>query len=320
VIGRDADRLRAAATQAGVKDAEVRVAGLDDAALVDALRDVDVVISAVAPFVRFGEPVVQAAIAAHTHYVDISGEQQFVKNLFDTYGEPAQQAGVAVVPMINDGGLLGDLASSLAAQRVARVESVTLAHRITGGTGISRGSGRTALANAEWWADGGLIYTSGDWRTGTSAQTREVTFPGQSRPTEVVKFASAEVVTVPRHIRANHVEGVAEAALAAVFGGFTPELVETLPEFPRDDPNDPGQYLVLADVVGPDGASRGVVEGTDTYLTTSLAAAEAAVRLATVTPERGVLAPSQAFDPASFLDSLAPHGVRWSVAELPQAA
>lgn len=317
LVGRDADRLRAAATESGLPDAAIHVARLEDQALAQAFRDVDVVINAVAPFIEFGEPVVRAAIAAGAHYVDISGEQAHIKRVFDIYSEPARQAGVTVVPMVNDGGFLGDLISSLAAAGVERPEQVTLAHRITGGTGISRGSGRTAVANADTFASGGEIYTRGGWRTGTPARTTKVTFPGDSQPSEVVKFALTEVVTVPRHVPADHVEGVADTEIATLFLNITTELAEALPEFPRDDPDSPDRFLVLADVTGSGGTARGYVEGTNTYQFTAIAAAEAAVRLATDGAEPGVLAPSQAFDPASILESLAPYGIRWSVGPTP---
>ncbi|MBF6475171.1 NAD(P)H-binding protein [Nocardia gipuzkoensis] len=53
-VGRDADRLRAAAAETGLPDTAVRVAGLGDAALAEAFGDVEVVISTVAPFDRRG--------------------------------------------------------------------------------------------------------------------------------------------------------------------------------------------------------------------------------------------------------------------------
>ncbi|WP_159839911.1 saccharopine dehydrogenase NADP-binding domain-containing protein [Nocardia sp. CY41] len=313
LIGRNADRLRAAAAETGLPDATVRVAGLDEAALADAFGDIEVVISAVAPFLEFGEPVVRAAIAAGTHYVDTSGEQGHVERLFDVYAEPARQAGVTVVPMVNDGGFLGDLVGSLAAARVEQPRQVTLAHRHTGGAVISRGSGRTAIANADVFASGGVVFTGGTWRTDVPARTTEITFPGVPQPVRVVKFALTEVLTIPRHVPADHIEAVAEAEVAALFAGLTPEFAESLPEFPEDDPGNPGRFLVLAEVTGPGGGARAYAEGTDTYRFTATAAADAAIRLATDGAAAGVLAPSQAFDPADVLDSFAARGIRWSV-------
>lgn len=60
---------------------------------------------------------------------------------------------------------------------------------------------------------------------------------------------------------------------------------------------------------------RGEVEGTDGYAKTAVIAVEAARRLVADGAEPGVLAPSQAFDPESFLGFLSGHGVRWHVTE-----
>jgi hypothetical protein len=147
-------------------------------------------------------------------------------------------------------------------------------------------------------------------------RTKEVTFRGESQPSEVAKFALTEVATVPRHVPADHVEGVADTAVATLFLNITPEFAESLPEFPRDDPNNPDRFVVLADVTGPSGAARGYAEGTNTYRFTAVAAAEAAIRLATDGAQPGVLAPSQAFDAANVLDSLATQGIRWFVSNM----
>src|SRR5262245_48166681 len=87
VVGRNAERLRAATAAAGLPDAEIRIADLDDpAALVAAFTGADVVISAVSAFVDLGEPIVAAAIAAGAHYTDTSGEQLFLRKVLDEYG------------------------------------------------------------------------------------------------------------------------------------------------------------------------------------------------------------------------------------------
>ncbi|WP_327291855.1 hypothetical protein [Streptomyces sp. NBC_01198] len=59
---------------------------------------------------------------------------------------------------------------------------------------------------------------------------------------------------------------------------------------------------------------RGWVGGPDVYGLTAVIAVEGAVRLAAGSAPAGVLAPSQAYDPTGFLDTLTPHGVTWLVA------
>jgi short subunit dehydrogenase-like uncharacterized protein len=300
LMGRDEERLREVDSET-----EIRAVGLGDPEeLADALRDCDVVVSCVAPFVVWGEPVVRAAIAAGTHYVDTTGEQSYIQRIFDIYREPAERAGVSVVPMVNDGGFLVDLLVSITAGGAPEVEYVVVAHRFADTGGLSRGSGRTAVANTEMFKDGGVIWTNGEWRADTPARCTSILFPGTTEPLPVVKFALPEIATIPRHIRARHVEGVAEAELVAGFAGITPELVEMLPENPPAD----GRFALVAEVDG----VRGVIEGSDTYRTAAAAAVEAAYRLGTAGAKPGVLAPAQAFDPVEFLDSFASQGVHWS--------
>jgi hypothetical protein len=174
---------------------------------------------------------------------------------------------------------------------------------------LSRGSGRSAVANSEIFGNGGFSYEDGEWRIGTPAKHASVTFPGSDAPSPMAKFAMPEVITIPRHINARHVEGVADADLVARFTAITPELVESLPEAPAGEA---GSFILVADVMGEKGRARGVIEGHDTYGTTAVIAVEAAQRLIVDGAKPGVLAPAQAFDATAFLESLAPHGVRVS--------
>jgi short subunit dehydrogenase-like uncharacterized protein len=297
LLGRDAERLR------GLGPFEV--VGLDEPdRLADVLRGCDVVVNCVAPFELHGEAVVRAAIAAGTHYADPAGEQTYIARVFDRYDEAARDAGVTVVPMVNDGGFLVDLLVSVVAGRLDRVDEIVLAHRFTGPTGLSRGSGRTGLANLDLFRSGGLVHTGGRFAD-APVRTSSLLFPGDQEPSPVAKFALPEIATIPRHVTAGHVEAVGEADVVALFAAVTPELVESLPENPVSD----GGFVLVADVTG-DRRLRGVVTGRDTYGTAAAALAEAARRLATGAAKPGVLAPAQAFDPVDVLDTL---DVTWSV-------
>jgi len=57
----------------------------------------------------------------------------------------------------------------------------------------------------------------------------------------------------------------------------------------------------------------GVARGADSYGTTAVIVVESARRLIVDGAKPGVLAPSQAFDPADFLDFLTSFGMSWSV-------
>jgi short subunit dehydrogenase-like uncharacterized protein len=320
LVGRSADRLKSAAAEAGVAGTEVRVADTDDHdGLVAAFRVADGVINCAGPFTLSGAAVVRATVAAGRHYTDTSGEQLHIKQIYDTFMADAERAGVTVIPAMTDGGVPGDLLAHLLAERIGPLQEITTAHKIVGGGGMSRGSLRSLLETVEVLKSGGLSYEDGEWLTDTPTRRTSIVFPGDSEPIPVVKFALQEVITVPRHVRVRHVQGLAEAGLSTRLSTpFTTEVIDSLPEGPAEDNRRTQRFTIVVDAVGEDGRhARGLAEGPDTYGTTAVIAAEGTRRLIVDGAPAGVLAPAQAFDPADFLDSLAPHGTTWSVDSRP---
>ena len=320
LTGRDPARLERAAAAAGLPDARRRVADTTDhEALVGAFRGCDGVINCAGPFTWSGEAVVRAAITAGCHYVDTSGEQLHVKKVFDAFAAEAESAGVAVVPAANDGCVPVDLVAHVLADRLGPVEEVVTAHAVAGGGGMSRGSLRSAIATIDAIRAGGIAYHDGDWRTGVPARRAAVMLPGRPEPTPVTPFPVSEVVTIPRHIRVRHVQGLAEAALGDRLSvPPAPEVIDGLPDGPGQDARRAQRFTYLVDATGTDGRRvRGLVQGSDTYGTTAVIVVEAARRLIAGAAEPGVHAPAQAYDPAAFLDVLAPHGLRWTIQDAP---
>lgn len=315
LVGRDAARLAEAARSVGRTDAERRVAGTADHA---ALVGCDAVVNCAGPFTSSGEAVIRAAIAAGCHYTDTSGEQLYVKKVFDAFATAAENAGVTVVPAANDGCLPIDLAAGILADRLASVEEIVTTHVVTGG-GMSRGSLRSLVETTDAVRTGGVTYHEGAWRRGVPARRNAVQLPGRSEPTPVMAFPVSEVVTIPRHIRLQHVQGLTEAALAERLNApLTPEFIDGLPEGPDEDARRAQRFTYVVDAVGTDGrAVRGVIEGADTYGVTAVVAVESARRLVAEPPMPGVLAPAQAFHPAGFLQFLAPYGIRWTAEDVP---
>jgi hypothetical protein len=164
-------------------------------------------------------------------------------------------------------------------------------------------------------SSGELTYQDGTWLTGVPAARDAITLPGDEEPTRVVGFPLQEVVSVPRHVPVRRVQSVAEASLAARLATpITPAMIEGLPEGPAEADRQKQHFMIVIDVVSSEGkASRGIVRGIDTYGTTAVIVTEAARRLAEGTARPGVLAPAEAFNPADFLDWLAPFGLSWSV-------
>ncbi|MEU7766213.1 saccharopine dehydrogenase NADP-binding domain-containing protein [Nocardia sp. NPDC049190] len=311
LVGRDADRIRAAAVAAGLPDAEVRVADLTDhRALVAAFTGVDAVISSLPAYVNHGAAVLTAAIDAGAHYTDMSGEQLFLRRVFDEFGPRAEAAGVTVIAGVTDSNLPGDLLGYLTTRRVAGPAAVTLSHLSNSGGNGSKGSAETVLASLHWFRSGGWNYADGAWRTDAAARHDTMTFPGDTRPTPVAKFPQPAVLTIPRHSDVSYVEGVLATSILETLSGFTADMIEALP----DEPDSDLSYDLVVDAFGVDGRKvRGVLSGVDSYRDSALMAVETAMRLAERSAAAGALAVAEAFDAAGFLDTLAPFGITWRI-------
>lgn len=94
--GRNEQSLRALSESLG--GTSYRVIDVQDGSTFRALDGCTTIINCAGPFTDFGEPVVQAAIARRAHYLDTTGEQGFIKLVYDRYHEQAKAAGIVLVP------------------------------------------------------------------------------------------------------------------------------------------------------------------------------------------------------------------------------
>ena len=317
LVGRSLDRLRAAAESAGAHDAHLRVAELDDEdALAAALQDVDVVINTASPFTSFGEPVARAAVAAGTHYVDISGEELYIKRVLDTLGEEAQAAGVTLLPAANNDCLTGDLLGHLVADGLGELETISIAFDAREAEG-SRGTVLMAYTTQEVFRSGGLTWDQGEYVEGLAAKRSSVRWPGDEAETPAVKFPLPPAVSIPRHVATRHSEGLSTPLIAGFFSDTSQELVDSMPvrQGPSPAARARARFFLVADATAVDGRRRrGVIEARDMYGTTAVIAVEAARRIVE-SPRPGAWSPAEVLEPRSFLDALATHGLTWRVEE-----
>ena len=96
-----------------------------------------VVLNLVGPYTTRGRPVIEACVAAGTHYVDLTGEIPFVREIVEDFDVAAAEAGVKVVQVCGFEALPPDLAVQLAAETArerwdAELEQVDVTIAITG--------------------------------------------------------------------------------------------------------------------------------------------------------------------------------------------
>lgn len=116
VAGRDRGRIDAALAAVGAEPDELLLADVTDAASIDALaRRAGVVANLVGPYADYGEPVVAACVRHGTHYLDLTGELDWVKAMLERYGADAAGSGSKIVTTAGFEALPFDLATLLAA-------------------------------------------------------------------------------------------------------------------------------------------------------------------------------------------------------------
>lgn len=334
LAGRDAGKLARLSDRLG-GDVPTRAVELEDRdGLRHLLGECAVVIDCAGPFVRWGEPVVRAAVETGTHYVDTTGEQAYIQSLHARFDDAARAAEVAVVPAMGFDYVPGDLVAHLAAQGVEPLRELVIAYA-TQRVKPTRGTTRTAIGQAR---DGGEVYEDGGWRRAPLRTPRaRFPFPAPFGPQPVMRYPSGEVAMVPRHVRTQRLTtlmtvetfvGSAAAAplmpllvpaftlaLRTPLHGLVQAVVDRLPEGPPEDVRRAARFMVVAVAHGEDGrVRRGVAQGGDVYGLTAVTAVEGAARLrAGEHVAVGVRSAADAFDPRDFLDALAPAGVSYQL-------
>lgn len=115
---RDVAKLRRVLEEEGVSAPETIVADVDQpdslAAMASRAR---VVLNLVGPYTLYGRPVIEACVAGGAHYVDLTGEIPFVRQIIDSFGDRAREAEVKLVQVCGFESLPADLSVLLAAEQ-----------------------------------------------------------------------------------------------------------------------------------------------------------------------------------------------------------
>ena len=329
VAGRDRARLTALAASLPAAP-EVLVAALDDAAALEAaVARGRVVLACAGPFARMGRPVVDAALAAGRHYLDITGETEYILQTAARDAE-AKTRGVALIKAVGFDVVPTDAAAVLAAEAAGGAPAA-LRIAIRFGGRATQGTTRSALAHAD---KGGLAYVAGAYvaePVGADRWNAPFPPPVGTRPT--ISIPWGDLATAPRSTGARRVRtyaavppavatlaplvGVATRALAwAPLARLAERWVEKLPEGPSDAERARAHCEVVAEADADGRHGTAWVTCGDGYDFTAASAVECAVRAAADGfSGRGALTPTQAFGARALLESLTVHGVRWGVGD-----
>jgi short subunit dehydrogenase-like uncharacterized protein len=116
-LGRDADKLSSAMDRnvAGIETARYEVATTSHTVeiLTKHFQGASVVCNTVGPFARYGPEVVEACLAADVHYLDTTGEQDWVITCDEKYGADFAAAGLLLAPGVAQMYTTGEIAAQL---------------------------------------------------------------------------------------------------------------------------------------------------------------------------------------------------------------
>ncbi len=146
LVGRSAEKLEAVARSLPRKP-EIRVAdSADPASVAAAVSGARVILSTAGPYTRFGDPVVDAAVAQGIDYVDITGETPWVQGVVDRHHAAAQAKGVRLVSMCGFDSVPSDLGVHLVSGALGPMREVYSGFSLKGG--VNGGTVASALGMA----------------------------------------------------------------------------------------------------------------------------------------------------------------------------
>jgi short subunit dehydrogenase-like uncharacterized protein len=258
--------------------------------------------------------VVRAAVAAGVSYCDSTGEQAFIRRIYDELDRPARDAGIALVPAAGFDYLLGDLGSALAAEAMGPLSAIEVCYAVEHGA-MSTGTRRTMI---ETLGRTSFEYVNGRLRPlRIAAEARRVVTPfGEMR---CVSIPGGEAVMVPRHVNVQTVRTFAAAGgtpssrvllgmlVAVARIAAVRRTIENVfaTRGPRPDEFERARFVCFVTARTADGrTSAAQLHDANPYDFTARSLAELAIRLATAKTPAGALTPAQVVDAREFLSTI----------------
>jgi short subunit dehydrogenase-like uncharacterized protein len=306
LAGRNAHKLKGMAEEYGFDHSVIELS--DDSKLKSAVETVDAVVHAAGPFIDTSEPMVEACLAAETHYLDITGEIPVFKSIFGQ-NERAHDREVALLPGMGFDVVPTDCLAHYVAGKVSSPQKLRLL--VYADIVPSKGTVLTALNQL---SKGGIVRRKGTLTSvPLGTETLEVNLP--EGPAIGISVPLGDLVTSWHSIGAGEIETY--VSLPVPFPGMVPPFSRTLSTFLRipytkkilnysleclsglvgsNSSNDSGRKnWIYAQVEGAEGEQKKAwLRTPETYYFTALSCLAGIKKLSTHKPQ-GALSPSMAF-------------------------
>ncbi|MBA3676527.1 MAG: saccharopine dehydrogenase NADP-binding domain-containing protein [Sphingosinicella sp.] len=296
LVGRNSPGLRAFAGEKPGRD--LRIASLDDPRALDrAFEGASAVINCAGSFLDTAAPVVEAALRANIHYVDVAPEQAAAQAVFDEYDEAAKAAGIVIVPAFGFYGGLADLLATAAMGDWERADEIRI--------GIVLDSWKPTLGTRlTGERNNGPRYVISNGKLAPLSEPRarlNWNFPEPFGNLEMTELALSEIITISRHLQASEIHPfMNDTPLADLHDPDTPPPIAT------DESGRSDQLFIMEVLVRKESDERrATAKGRDIYATSAPMVVEAVERmLAPGFDAVGAKAAGEIFDAGDFLNSL----------------
>lgn len=295
--GRDAAKLNAVSDSH--QGLEVRVASVDDSASLDrAVSGSAAVINCAGPFIDTATPVIEAALRAGIHYLDVAAEQAAVLAVFEGFADAARDEGVVIAPAMAFYGGLGDLLATAAMGDWTAANEICVAVALDSWQ-PTQGTRLTGQRNPGQR----FIFSNNKLERADSPPNRLWNFPPPFGQQEVIGISFAEIIAISRHLQTPEIRSYIN--LAPITDIRNPDT----PTPTAADESGRSSQIFLVEAVARRGSEerRAAASGRDIYAITAPIVVEAAQRIVNgLAKTKGVAAAGEIFDAQDFLSSLSP--------------
>ena len=270
----------------------------------EALGETKVVVNATSPLRDSAERLIEAAIAAGAHYIDVGGEQDVLRRLYEQHESSVRRAGLVALPGCGLDCVLGDLAAAWAAAHLCEVpaddgpivrdqpaprlaeerplDEIAISY-VFDDFALSAGS-QAALFGTVGAQP--LAWVRDRWEAAPAGQRRRVNAgPAFGGERDCALHAGGEALSIPHHVAVRAVATYASTTRSAVASRAVSLLARALPFVPRaaagvlapfatpEAELARTRFAVIAQVRRGFSAAQVVVRGRDPYRTTATIAA-----------------------------------------------
>ncbi len=286
----------------------VREASIEDEASLDrAFGGAAAIVNCAGPFLETANAVASAGLRVGAHYLDVAAEQGSTLATYETFDEPARDAGVVVIPAMGFYGGFADLLVTVAMGDWSFADDIRIGIALdswhpTQGTRIT---GQKNTARRMVVAGGRLEPLP------QPAAEMDWDFPEPFAQQKVIELPFSEIAVIARHTRTSELHTyLSQTALRDIRDPATP------PPVPADPSGRSAQTFMVEAIVHRGDQTRHIVaRGQDFYAFSAPLVCEAVQRiLGGEVRESGSQAPGAVFEARGFLNALAPQHLTFEVA------